>query len=469
MAVASSKTCGGLLYNHVGEEMPTFDQVDFRGETERNDTQVVMPTTVSVNAKVWVSVFWVSTSGKPGVVSLLVFTWTNHGQMQNDAEGLNWIDARQKAESDKLGFLPATAIQKRIELGNVLVADAPASGLLGYCIAVDRYMKQDHVGQFIQLNLHPEHRRRLVGAALVRATFEKSAWGVKLFGLWCRQDLPANRFWEALGFVPLAFRVSGIGNTTSKKKAADPRRRVHVYWQRRVRTGDDRTPYWFPYETQGGQMAESRVVLPIPPRSRWDEVEPVAFPGAEEREAEALRLERSAAEGPAAETQRAELAAVVKQARETAKEAERASGEAEVVHGVETKHAAAEPMGFAAPPDVAAQQEAAAKAEAVAAKKRELAERKRAAKAAAKAARRKSDPRLLAFSRELRDRWGEAVSGRPELIGLGCEQKYELGRLVEGDFATGIGFALPMPHDASASPPLLGQESPPQNAEKEAA
>ena len=44
-------------------------------------------------------------------------------------------------------------------------------------------MKQGHLGQFIQLNVAPGSRRGLVGAAVVRATFEKSAWGVKLYGL----------------------------------------------------------------------------------------------------------------------------------------------------------------------------------------------------------------------------------------------------------------------------------------------
>jgi hypothetical protein len=44
-----------------------------------------MPQDVPTNAKVWVSACWVSTSGKPGAVSLPVFTWTNHGQMQNNA------------------------------------------------------------------------------------------------------------------------------------------------------------------------------------------------------------------------------------------------------------------------------------------------------------------------------------------------------------------------------------------------
>lgn len=73
------------LYTHVGEEMPTFEQMDFRGEAGRTYTQVVMPQDVPVNSKVWVSACWVSTSGKPGAVSLPVFTWTNHGQMQNNA------------------------------------------------------------------------------------------------------------------------------------------------------------------------------------------------------------------------------------------------------------------------------------------------------------------------------------------------------------------------------------------------
>jgi hypothetical protein len=43
---------GAWLYTHVGEDMPTFEQMAFRGETGRNYTQVVMPADVPVNAKV---------------------------------------------------------------------------------------------------------------------------------------------------------------------------------------------------------------------------------------------------------------------------------------------------------------------------------------------------------------------------------------------------------------------------------
>jgi hypothetical protein len=291
-------------------------------------------------------------------------------------EDFEWIDAMQKAESDKLGFLMKMAIEKRIEQGNVLVAcgegaegtgakgpsgndtsssafhsaprpldpsaPAEAASPLGYCIAVDRYMKQDHVGQFIQLNVRPGVRRGLVGAALVQATFDKSAYGVKLYGLWCRQDLAANRFWEAMGFVPLAFRAAGV---TNQKKNADPRKLIHIYWQKRIRVGDNQSPYWFPYETSGGMMAESRLVLPIPLDMHWTEAKPVVLPGAERRAEEARMIE---AENAAKADEAAEvLKAKRKEAREAAKRAKAIAAGPKVIHGVEVFAGAARPVAGA--------------------------------------------------------------------------------------------------------------------------
>ena len=321
---------------------------------------------------------------------------------------------------------------------------------MGYCIAVDRYMKQDHVGQFIQLNVAPGSRRGLVGAALVRAAFERSAWGVKLFGLWCRQDLAANRFWESLGFVPLAFRTAGFAKLREiERKTGGTAGGVHIYWQKRIRPRkfdevsqswvEDDTAYWFPFETQGGLMAESRVVLPIPPGMTWEQVRPAVLPGAERREAEARRLEspRSVEDKKA---EQAELARLRKEAREAKQAAAKEAQGPAVVHGVAVSggKVAAEPTGFALPPEVVARREAEAKAAAAEAKKRELAEAKKAARAEAKRARRQSDPELLKFSRELRDRWQEAVAAEPGLIGLGCAGKYEVGRVIEGAGAVGI-------------------------------
>ena len=73
------------LYSFVGEEMPTFEQMKFRGATGKADTQIVLPPDVATGSKVWISACWVNSSDKPGPVSLPVFTWTNHGAMQNVA------------------------------------------------------------------------------------------------------------------------------------------------------------------------------------------------------------------------------------------------------------------------------------------------------------------------------------------------------------------------------------------------
>ena len=97
--------------------------------------------------------------------------------------------------------------------------------------------------------------------------FDRAAYGCKLFCCWCAQEIAANRFWEAMGFVPLAFRSGSRGKG-----------RTHIFWQRRVRAGDSTTPYWFPSQTGGGSLREDRLVLPIPPGSRWEDVMPVVLP-----------------------------------------------------------------------------------------------------------------------------------------------------------------------------------------------
>lgn len=73
------------LYTYVGEEMPAFEQMDFRGSATKADTQIVVPADVAVGSKVWISACWVNSNQKPGPVSLPIFSWTNHGAMQNNA------------------------------------------------------------------------------------------------------------------------------------------------------------------------------------------------------------------------------------------------------------------------------------------------------------------------------------------------------------------------------------------------
>jgi hypothetical protein len=139
--------------------------------------------------------------------------------------------------------------------------------LLGFVIGTDRYFKRDDCGIIYQVCVAPGARRGLVGAALVKAMFDRAAYGCRLFCCWCAQDLEANEFWESLGFVPLAFRAGSRGKG-----------RVHIFWQKRICAGDTTTPYWFPSQTAGGSIREDRLVLPIPPGTHWRDAKPIILP-----------------------------------------------------------------------------------------------------------------------------------------------------------------------------------------------
>ena len=155
---------------------------------------------------------------------------------------LSFVDHLQKLHSNQVGFMRTSWIETKIAKGQVIVAVDPAGVPLGYCMSVDRYFKRDDVGIIHQMNVVPGRQRSVIGATLLKAMFERSAYGCRLFCCWCAQDLPANRFWEATGFVPLAYRPG------SEKK-----RRVHIFWQRRIREGDHETPWWFPAKTDGAR------------------------------------------------------------------------------------------------------------------------------------------------------------------------------------------------------------------------
>ena len=193
------------------------------------------------------------------------------------------IDALQKKHTKMVGFMQTKALEGKIRAGHVLIAEearsqelearmesapeasssgswllASGSSAVGYLIGTDQYFKHDDIGIIYQMNVAPGHQRGFVGATLLKAQFDRSAYGCKLYCCWCAQDIEANKFWESMGFVPLAFRAG------SAKKS-----RVHIFWQKRIRQGDETTPYWFPSQTTGGSIREDRLVLPIPPGMRW--------------------------------------------------------------------------------------------------------------------------------------------------------------------------------------------------------
>ena len=383
---------------------------------------------------------------------------------QGTADDLPWVDAMQKAQSREVGFLPRMALEGKVRLGQVLVAEgdgrqetgdgqmpedatngcsgsdrllSPVSRLLplAYLIAADRYFRRDEVGYVTQINVRPEWRRSLVAAALLRAQFERSAYGCRLYCCWCAQDLRANEFWEAMGFVPIAFRT---GSRTKGRKGTP---RMHIFWQKRIREGDDVTPYWYPSQTGGGELREDRLVFPIPPGVSWRDVLPVVLPegGADDATTTATRHDREGVRS----AQPMSGAGGVDHAGRTSPSAialpdGRASlrvypkgiterdgflwrgGKRLMTHAMIVEEQDTTPNGLWFIPDDAELVEEA-----------DLPRPRRAVTKGNKPPAAKLDPRMAAMARELRDRWFE----RPDLVALPAA-RHDVRRAVEAGGTT---------------------------------
>jgi hypothetical protein len=204
-------------------------------------------------------------------------------------EDVPFLDSLQKLHTKQVGWMPTKQFEGKIKLGHVLIAEESRTAddaddadkklnssvlsvksavkSVGYCIGNDQYFKRDDCGIIYQLNVMPQKQRGFIGATLIKAMFDRAAYGCRLFCCWCAQDIRANHFWESIGFVPLAFRAGSRG-----------KQRIHIFWQRRIREGDTTTPYWFPAQTSAGSIREDRLVLPIPPGTHWRDVMPIVLP-----------------------------------------------------------------------------------------------------------------------------------------------------------------------------------------------
>jgi hypothetical protein len=298
------------------------------------------------------------------------------------------LDALQKKHGRALGFFPRAQMEGYVRNQWVLIAQDVGSGeVLGYCASRDRYLKRDELGIIYQLCVASGVQRKLVGAALVREVFERSAYGCRLYCCWCAQDLAANHFWEAMGFVPIAFRAGSSG-----------KKRVHIFWQKRIVAGDSETKWWYPSQTNSGAIREDRLVFPIPPRVHWSDAKPMVLPGTEQgRSLESPKQKRIA--GPRPRTKVSKAPKI----------------ERSLIAGGALRYV---PPGAPAPAPAPVN---------VPVMKPKAPEKT------------KNDPRLVAAARELRDRWLEHVnSGQVTLEGDG---KYDVGRALAGPVA-GAPIAL---------------------------
>src|SRR5438045_889812 len=88
-----------------------------------------------------------------------------------------FLDSLQKLHSKQVGWMPTAQFEGKIKAGHVLVAEDDARERVGYCIGNDQYFKHDDIGIVYQLNVLPGKQRGLIGATLLKAMFDRAAYG----------------------------------------------------------------------------------------------------------------------------------------------------------------------------------------------------------------------------------------------------------------------------------------------------
>ena len=312
-----------------------------------------------------------------------------------------FMDALQKANTSAVGWFPTKQFEGYLAMNAILVAESDGRPV-GYVIAKDRYSGRDDVGAVYQLGVVPEARRMLVGAALVRAVFERAAYGCRLFCCWCAQDLAANHFWESVGFAPVAFR-------TGSRTKAKGKPRTHIFWQRRVREGDD-CAWWYPYQTRGGAIREDRLVFPIPPGTRWQDAKPTVLPE-DARAPEGLVVEK-VKRSPRAKAEKAPALPALTPATAA-------------LHGKMAMYLGGGRIKYVDRPRVAGSAGTPVLVPALPALPVVVEKPKREPRKALK-----HEQRALAFCRELRDRYLERVAEEPWL--LEAAGKYDVAKMLPG-------------------------------------
>jgi hypothetical protein len=233
------------------------------------------------------------------------------------AADIPFMDGLQKKYGKALGHFATSWFEGHLAAGGVLIAESvlgPSSLVIGqdkgqtthdkgqraqpvgYIIYRDRYLRRDELGVVFQLCVAPGVQRGFIGAALLKAAFERSAYGCRLFCCWCAQDLEANYFWEAMGFVPLAFRAG-----------SDRKKRVHIFWQKKIvgppaPPAGAETKWWYPFQTTGGAIRADRLVFPIPEGTHWRDVRAVELPETETPKLEGPREKPARVARPAKAT-----------------------------------------------------------------------------------------------------------------------------------------------------------------------
>lgn len=145
-----------------------------------------------------------------------------------------------------LGWLPRSAYNARHQEGQIYTCHNNGDHV-GHCM----WQSHDQIAKIYMTWVRPDARLILHGRALVNAIEKTAALrGCKILSLWCAEDLAANYFWRALGFLNPSWRW-GRGHTPRK----------HLLWRRPI------LAQAIDWQSQGGELLKTSLATsPPPPR-----------------------------------------------------------------------------------------------------------------------------------------------------------------------------------------------------------
>lgn len=135
-----------------------------------------------------------------------------------DFDPLRYVTDLARKHYEEIGFLPAPRLEEYRRSGQLWTADENGEPC-GFLVWGNGWP----VLRVYQVCIQYDAQRRLHGAALIGKLINKAeAEGYDRISCWVADDIPANDFWQAMGFVKMAERAGG------KKRGR--KHNAWVYW-----------------------------------------------------------------------------------------------------------------------------------------------------------------------------------------------------------------------------------------------
>jgi GNAT superfamily N-acetyltransferase len=173
------------------------------------------------------------------------------------------VIALQKMESNRIGFLPKTAILQHVDNGWCVTAIA-ARRVVGYVLGWHRLRYAPWCRPVTQLVVHPLMRRLGIARQLLDAYADLARkHGQTALQAWTRVDLhPAHALWHSLKWTAIATRspttISQVDHTSRQRSRKKP---LVLY---RLSLTAIRDPQFLALPTRGGANAATILATAIP-------------------------------------------------------------------------------------------------------------------------------------------------------------------------------------------------------------